>query len=70
MDERQGVGSLVAGERFRLLHDWRFEGSSAIQTPRILTAMAVEADGVWVQIRTESGIVSLKGDDVLTVIDV
>lgn len=70
MTVRTRVTELRPGAKFRLLADWRIDGTDErVPTADVLTAFVVEPNGTLIQIDTEVGTLSLDDEayvDVLT----
>ena len=60
MTERTRVDRVQPGTQFRLLADWRVDGTDElVPTADTLTAFEVRPNGTLIQIQTEVGVLSL-----------
>ena len=63
MTMRTRVGDVQPGAKFRLLADWRIDGTDErVPTADVLTAFEVQPNGTLIQLRTEVGTLSLDNE--------
>ena len=69
MTERTRVDQLVPGAQFRLLADWRSDGTGeVVPATDVLTALELTTEGDIVHIATEVGTISLETEDYVDVV--
>jgi hypothetical protein len=69
MTVRTRVDRVQPGTTFRLLADWRIDGTDErVPTADTLTAFAIQPNGTLIQIQTEVGTLSLDAEDFVDVV--
>ena len=69
MTERTRVDQIQPGTTFRLIAEWRVDGTDEmVPTTDVLTAFELTVDGSVVRIQTEVGTLSVDAEDYVDVV--